>query len=346
MADDPLAVDTQPATSLLPPDLAPERAAERLPERVQGLRFAGVLERDYQAFARESLVATRRRALLWLPLALLALGGGAVAINTGLGSTLASPVWWVGLPMLAMLAIFFPTGQSFVGRLQVAALFGAGCAVALAFVWPAGMWPHHLLVMAWLLATLGLAALAAFMHEKTLRALFLMQQTVKQMASTDALTGLSNRRAFEPFVARTMQHAARGQQRVALVLVDADRFRQYNDQHGHNAGDAALKAVARAVALRIRRQFDLGARLGGEEFVMFFYDVNLGFAWTVAEELRRDVEQRLAMAHADNPTGVLTVSVGAAVSAPGESFEQLYQRAEFALLNAKAQGGNRVQLAE
>lgn len=346
MADDPLAADTQPATSMLPSELAPGPAAARLPERVPSLRFAGPLEQEYQTFAHESLAAARRRALHWLPVVLLALAAVAVGLHDWQGGTLAGPVAWVGLPVLGLLTIFFPMGHSFVGRLETAVLFGMASAAALVFLVPGAAWPEQAVALLWLTAGLLTTALGAHQHDKTLRALFLMQQTVTQMASTDTLTGLSNRRAFELFVARTMQHAARGQQRVALLLVDADRFRPYTEQRGHAAGNVALKALARAVSMRIRRQFDLGARLGNEEFALFFYDVSLGFAWTAAEELRRDVEQRLAMAHAGSPAGVLTVSVGAAVSTPGESFEQLYQRAEFALVEAKAKGGNQMQLAE
>lgn len=346
MAHDPLAAETQPATSILPSELAPEPVGDRLPERVPTLRFAGPLEGEYQAFARDTLAATRRQAQRWVPVGLLALLAAAAAVYQGQPGALASPLAWVVLPVLAVLSVMFPLGRSLAWRFKAALAEVVLAGAVQLWWWPAAGWPQHLLALAFMLAALALAALAAAQHDRTLRALFLMQQTVTQMAATDTLTGLGNRRAFEPFVARTMQHAARGQQRVALVLVDADHFRSYNEQRGHAAGDAALKAVARAISMRIRRQFDLGARLGGEEFAMFFYDVNLGFAWTVAEELRRDVEQRLAMAHASNPSGVLTVSVGAAVSTPGESFEQLYQRAESALVDAKVKGGNQVQLAE
>lgn len=322
--------------------------------RVQGLGFSGAMEGEFRAFARDTQAPARRQAQLWLQTMLLTLVVAAVlagakwgnALVAVLGKALASPQAWLGLQVLGMLLIFFPTGRSFGSRLVAAALFGMAATVAQVFIWPDAGWPQHLLAGLCWLATLLLAALGAYQHEQTLRALFLMQQTVTQLASTDALTGLCNRHAFEPYVARTMQHAARGQQQVALVLVDVDRFRPYNDQHGRAAGDVALRALGRAVSLRIRRQFDLGARLGGEEFALFLHDVDLGYAWAVAEELRRDVEQRLALAQADSPYGVITVSAGLATSAAGETFEQLYQRADRALGLAKAAGGNQVQIAE
>lgn len=248
--------------------------------------------------------------------------------------------------VLMTLACFFPLGYSFVPSLKIATVFSLAACLVLPQFMPAAMLTDFYRLLPFQLMGLAAAALVGYQQERTLRALFLMKQSVTQMASTDALTGLGNRHAFEPFVARAMQQAARDKQQVALVLLDVDRLKPYNDQLGNPAGDAALKALARAVSQRIRRQFDLGARLGGGEFALFFYDANVGFAWTVAEDLRRDVAQRLAVNHPSSATGVLTISLGAAVSADGESFERLYQRADQALNQAKAQGRNQVQLAE
>lgn len=248
--------------------------------------------------------------------------------------------------ILMTVACFFPTGYSFVPSLKIATVFSLAACLVLPHFMPVVMLTDFYRLLPFQLMGLAVAALAGYHQERTLRALFLMKQSVTQMASTDALTGLSNRHAFESFVQRAMQQAARDKQQVALVLVDVDHLKQFNDHLGNPAGDAALRAVARAVSQRIRRQFDLGARLGGGEFALFFYDVNVGFAWTVAEELRRDVAQRLAINHPGSSAGVLTVSLGAAVSTDGEQFERLFQRADQALSDAKAQGRNQVQLAE
>lgn len=406
MANDPLDPETLPAQASPPFELAPERMADRLPQRVQGLRFAGTLEHDFRAYAYESAGPARTTALrglmavlllltatdvfqatrTYLPLvtpgilaarlaaiALLALtlarvtrnadwrqghrwlrnsllGLGAMAVVTS--SLYASAA--VQLPvrlladgnLLVMMAMLFPVGYVYTACLKITGLYCAAAWLIVPVFMPPALLDDFLRILPLQLTGLVAATLAAYHHERTLRALFLVQQSVTQMASTDALTGLSNRRAFEPFVGRTMQHAARDKQQVALLLVGVDHFKAYNDQLGHAAGDAALKALARVVSQRIRRQFDLGARLGDGELGMFFYDVNVGFAWTVAEELRRDVEQRLAIAHPASPARVLTVSVGLAVSAPSETCERLYQRTDQALSMAKAQGGNRVQLAE
>jgi diguanylate cyclase (GGDEF)-like protein len=282
----------------------------------------------------------------WVRVSLLSLGLMTLACEglychaTGL---FQAPLIVAG-QLLMTLAFFFPVGHGFVPSLAMATVFSLAAGLALPPLLPAAMQADFYRLLPWQAMGLAAAALAGYHQERTLRALFLMTQSVTQMASTDALTGLSNRQAFEPFVARALQQAARDRQQVALVLADVDRLKAYNDQFGHPAGDAALKALARTVSQRLRRQFDLGAHLGGGEFALFFYDANVGFAWRVAEELRRDVAQRLAIGQQDR--GALTLSLGAAVSAEGERFEQLYQRAHQALDQAKAQGGNGVQLAE
>jgi len=279
----------------------------------------------------------------WLSLGLMMLVSEALYCHaTG---QLQAPLIAAG-NILLTLAIFFPAGYSFMPSLKIAMVFSLAACLLLPQFIPAVMLTEFYRLLPFQLMGLAVAALAGYHQERTLRALFLMKQSVTQMASTDALTGLSNRHAFEPFVARAMQQAARDKQQVALVLLDVDQLKPYNDQFGNPAGDAALKALARAVSQRIRRQFDLGARLGGGEFALFFYDVNVGFAWTVAEDLRRDVAQRLAINHPGSSAGVLTISLGTAVSADGESFESLSQRAGQALFRAKAQGRNQVQLAE
>ena len=293
--------------------------------------------------ATEWLVGHRWMQATLLSLCLMMLASEALYCHaTG---QLQTPLIVAG-NILMTLAIFFPLGHSFVPSLKIATLFSLVASLVLPQVIPSAMLTDFYRLLPFQLMGLAAAALAAYHQERTLRALFLMKQSVTQMASTDALTGLSNRHAFEPFVARAMQQAARDKQQVALVLLDVDQLKPYNDLLGNPAGDAALRALARAVSQRLRRQFDLGARLGGGEFALFFYDVNVGFAWTVAEDLRRDVVQRLAISHPSNATGVLTISLGAAVSADGESFERLYQRANQAMHKAKAQGRNQVQLAE
>ncbi|MBK7616168.1 MAG: GGDEF domain-containing protein [Vitreoscilla sp.] len=406
MPSEPQDAETLPAAAELTRELLVERPSDRLPDRLPSLRFAGTHERDYLAFAFESLRDTRTEAyrvalalLLvfaaidvfqatqdFVPLltpAILAARLLAVAIvawaqrRVRLASDWSAGHRWMratglslGLMMLVSealychatgqlqaplivagnilmtMAFFFPLGYSFVAGLKIAVVFSLAACLVLPQFMPAAMLADFYRLLPFQLMGLAAAALAGYQQERTLRALFLMKQSVTQMASSDALTGLSNRHAFEPFVARAMQQAARDKQQVALVLLDVDQLKPYSDQFGNPAGDAALKALARAVSQRIRRQFDLGARLGGGEFALFFYDVNVGFAWTVAEDLRRDVAQRLAISHPDSSAGVLTISLGAAVSADGESFEGLYQRADQALYRAKAQGRNQVQLAE
>jgi diguanylate cyclase (GGDEF)-like protein len=164
------------------------------------------------------------------------------------------------------------------------------------------------------------------------------------MARTDALTGLLNRRGFDEALTREWSLARRSSGRLCLLLVDVDRFKQYNDTHGHIAGDACLRRVAQAVAKAEHRPGDIIARYGGEELAVILPDTDGRAGMMVAERLRRAVEA-LAIPHCGSQ---VTVSIGVASlnRADPATPEALLSLADAALYAAKRDGRNRARLAE
>lgn len=164
------------------------------------------------------------------------------------------------------------------------------------------------------------------------------------LATTDSLTEVANRRSAETFLARTWEHAQRRDLSLALIAIDVDHFKRYNDHHGHQAGDRCLQSVARALASCSRRAGDLVARMGGEEFLLIMVDVDQRTAMTVAQRVR-DVVRGLAVPHGAPSCGpVVTVSVGVATARPSHSAQlsDSLKQADEALYAAKGSGRNRV----
>jgi diguanylate cyclase len=166
-----------------------------------------------------------------------------------------------------------------------------------------------------------------------------------ELSSRDALTGLANRRAFEVAVAREVDRVARSGEPALLLTLDIDHFKKVNDTHGHGAGDQVIRAVANSLVDCVR-PMDLVARVGGEEFAIILPNCATTFGQTVAERVRRRVE-RMPVALA--PSGLelyVTVSVGGAFAPQWvRSTPALWQeRADQQLYLAKAQGRNLVRL--
>ena len=172
-----------------------------------------------------------------------------------------------------------------------------------------------------------------------------MADELRNMATTDGLTGLANRRHFDELMRREWQRCARAGAPVALLMADIDHFKRYNDNYGHPAGDACLQAVAKALALVARRPADRVGRLGGEEFAVLLPDTDLAGAQDVAEHAVLLV-QALALPHVASLTAEhVSISVGVAVCAGQDvshcEIKSLYSAADHALYEAKAGGRNR-----
>jgi diguanylate cyclase (GGDEF)-like protein/PAS domain S-box-containing protein len=173
----------------------------------------------------------------------------------------------------------------------------------------------------------------------------------ERMAATDGLTGLANRRQFDDAADREWWRCAREHLPLSVLLLDADRFKQFNDRYGHLAGDACLRAIAGQLDTVARRPGDLPARYGGEEFVLLMPNTDRFGALGVAERLC-ELVSTLRIPHADNNAGgIVTVSVGVATAIPGDgasgfdSAQSLLSAADAALYQAKGGGRNRVVVA-
>jgi diguanylate cyclase (GGDEF)-like protein len=166
------------------------------------------------------------------------------------------------------------------------------------------------------------------------------------LSTTDGLTGLANRRHFDEVLRTECARAARMGQTLALVMLDVDYFKKFNDHYGHQAGDACLICVAQALADGTRRASDLTARYGGEEFSIVLPNTGADEARNIAEALRCAIEA-LDIAHAKAAAGRVTISVGIAIQ-PGAGTgdpDALLRLADAALYRAKDEGRNRVVLS-
>jgi diguanylate cyclase (GGDEF)-like protein len=173
------------------------------------------------------------------------------------------------------------------------------------------------------------------------------QRELAALSRVDALTGLANRGEFDEALRREFKRAQRQHGKLALAVMDLDAFKAYNRQHGHGAGDAALQRFAHLLYERFKRDTDLVARFGGEEFVALLPGLDQGGAQALLEQLREDL-RALGLPNADASGGVLTVSIGlAAYSAqqPYLSSQALLQAADEALAVAKHAGRDRLSLA-
>jgi two-component system, cell cycle response regulator len=158
----------------------------------------------------------------------------------------------------------------------------------------------------------------------------------RQLATTDVLTGLMNRRAFMDWAARAQRRAAS----LGLVMLDVDHFKQINDKRGHATGDLVLAHLGRMLS-RTLRDSDVVARWGGEEFVIALPDTPLAAALEVAEHVRVELARAVIVDSSGQPLPV-TASLGVAELVPDESVEHAVDRADRAMYTAKSSGRNRV----
>lgn len=129
------------------------------------------------------------------------------------------------------------------------------------------------------------------------------------LALEDGLTGLSNRRQFDFFIDAEISRTKRKSDNTALIMIDVDLFKKYNDHYGHVQGDECLKSVSAIIKRHVTRTGDLAARYGGEEFAIVLPDTDYVGAFLIAEKIRIELEQR-AIPHIESPMGVVTISVG------------------------------------
>jgi len=162
-----------------------------------------------------------------------------------------------------------------------------------------------------------------------------MAEELKARARTDDLTALPNFRAFRERIDAEIERAARYPESFGILVLDLDRFKKYNDTHGHLAGNEALQRVARVIRDTVR-SVDFPARYGGEEFAVIVPEIDAPALAAIAERIRANVES----------LQILTISIGGAIfPADGRTVDALFQTADERLYTAKREGRNRVVIA-
>jgi len=166
---------------------------------------------------------------------------------------------------------------------------------------------------------------------------------IERISMFDQLTNLPNRRSFEGRLHAEWGRALREQAPISIFMIDVDKFKNYNDVHGHQQGDVALQSVSEIFCQTLKRPGDFVARWGGEEFIALLANTNLVGALEVAERVRRSVEC-MEIPGPCSLTTKITVSIGVNTRTQGDSgtFDTLIAGADAALYDAKRKGRNRV----
>jgi diguanylate cyclase (GGDEF)-like protein len=163
------------------------------------------------------------------------------------------------------------------------------------------------------------------------------------LAASDSLSGLANRRSFDARLESEWQIAAEFKRPIALLMIDVDHFKLFNDRYGHVEGDNCLRGVAEVLAAMASGEADFAARYGGEEFALLLPGVAMETAVATAGRLRRRIE-KLGIAHTETPAGTVTISIGVAAFVPrqNDKAEKLVEAADIGLYAAKRRGRNAV----
>jgi diguanylate cyclase (GGDEF)-like protein len=368
--------------------------AEQLRRGFRGLRFTGLIEKEFREFyVTQNLPRARLSGLIAL-IIVLAVTCIDLLLGTSTEGTLNTLRLGVLCPLLVALAIsvsmpaaqryyteIIAVGVTLIGLVvtyiaHLGALAGASYVLAglvlvvlygclfLGLLFSVAMAVTALLIGAHFIvgivvglpfdqlyystAILGGAAviggISTYNLEHALRTNFLETRLLNELAERDGLTGLYNRRIFDDYVERLWRQSRRERTAVAIIFVDIDFFKSYNDLYGHQAGDDCLKRVAKCIARGAKRPFDFAARYGGEEFVLVLYGPPEEYARGVPEQIRRDVLD-LAIPHGGSLAGRhVTVSVGLSLASPEttRSLAGAIQTADEALYQAKREGRNLV----
>ena len=172
-----------------------------------------------------------------------------------------------------------------------------------------------------------------------------LREALRSQSIVDGLTGLYNRRYLENVLERECRRAARSRRPLTVLMIDIDRFKQFNDTWGHEGGDVVLREFAALLRAQFRGD-DIACRYGGEEFVVVLSDAEMDVAFRRAEELRTEVRQLVAL-YRQQPLGSITISVGiAALPEHGVTADELTSTADRALYEAKNAGRDRTVCAQ
>ena len=287
-----------------------------------------------------TVIPELHRFYQWISAIAVIVTGTSVMIMSGLAAAAGQPVFQMGDVLVVVYATLF-LGLLF-RPMMVAAI-----ALRASFViigWYLGV-PRENLIFASsvVFATTLMSVLSAVRMERLLRANFIENRMLNDIAERDGLTGLYNRRMFDSLTNRLWLQARRNRESLQVILVDIDHFKAFNDLYGHQAGDACIRRVANIIARAAKRPFDFCARYGGEEFALVLYAPSGEDPTALPEQIRRDT-MAMGVPHVHADIKVLTVSIGSATAEPDSkrSLAGLIQSADEALYRAKQLGRNRV----
>ena len=293
------------------------------------IAWSSRFERLYPVWAR--LIVPARNLIIAAQVAAAAAHGQTEMLIV-MPITFIGPFFFLGLTLRTSLVCTAITAISYVA---CATLLGLAPAVALR-------------VDVLLFGGIVACAIAVWNLEKTARLSFLEGGFIAEMAQRDPLTGTRNRRVFDEHLEQLWRHAIDDGRAMAILLIDIDHFKAYNDHYGHQAGDQALCRVAQAAQKIICRPLDILTRYGGEEFAAILYDVNDTQARAAANRICRAVAE-LHIEHRGSRTAPrVTISVGVAAIQPttDRTPRGALQLADQALYKAKVSGRNRVEVMD
>ncbi|KUG43547.1 hypothetical protein ALP79_200021 [Pseudomonas savastanoi pv. fraxini] len=230
-----------------------------------------------------------------------------------------------------------------VSGLPIVAAAGVSCQHVFAPWWAYAFRSMAMITLS--LALLGLLLYRQIQHLVTAESeLSIARSELEIIAQTDSLTHLANRRCFDATLQKEWGRASRNNSVIAIILLDIDWFKQYNDRYGHLRGDDCLRQVAGIIGSCINRAGDLAARYGGEEFVILLAETDLAGALSVAEKVRLRIENAL-IEHSGSPVGNVTISSGVvAINATEkEGYTAVLKEADRLLYCAKTRGRNCVE---
>jgi diguanylate cyclase (GGDEF)-like protein len=284
---------------------------------------------------------------LYLPCAqvLIPLRGSLIALMVASVAARGQLETLMLLPLL-MVGPFLVFGLRF--RTATVAVSLTICVYAIAaalFGLPVPMMVRSCLLLMVVAAACGVVARTL---ERSARTRFLETHAMAELAQQDALTGVKNRRVFDEHLETFWLRAIKEERGMAILLIDVDHFKAYNDRYGHQAGDRALRRVAEMLQMFVTRPSDVLARYGGEEFAVLLYDVDGVTAEKVAAQMRKAVVA-MGLEHRDSRLGqIVTISIGVAVvePSPERRARGALQLADEALYRAKTMGRNRVEVLD
>jgi diguanylate cyclase (GGDEF)-like protein len=242
--------------------------------------------------------------------------------------------------ILIVMAAFLPIGLSF-WQSVIAVVIITITAIFTALYIPPQPILHNLELIVMMPIAAMVGTMGGYAREYARREQFLLRGILRLQASTDALTGLANRRTFVNHAQTALKQSMRDACPVLLAIIDIDYFKRYNDHYGHSDGDLALKNVAAVIQQVALRPMDISARVGGEEFAVLLYDTTVSQGAELLESMRKQVVQ-LGILHAPSEVGVVKISIGLAEFNGQESLDTLYRRADDMLYQAKEHGRNRL----